>query len=352
MENNSLVKLEKSVKILQDKSCRIYFFVQDTKGNPKASVRHMYQMALTLKRKGYNAMILKEKEEYIGVGEWIGQEYMDELTHKAVEGQNLEISPEDFLIIPEIYGFVLDQVKNLPCAKIIMCQAYDYMLETLQPGFGWANYGFLKCITTSEFQKDYIEGIMKSISFDIIEPLIPSCFEKQTVPPNPIIGVHSRDQRKALNFIKSFYLKFPQYRWITFRDLRGLSQTDFAASVKECFLTVWIDETSGYGTFPLESMKCGVPVIGRVPHLLPHWMNESNGIWVPDELKMVDITSDFIQNWLEDNIKPELYDEMQKTVETLITEEQFEEKVLNIFDSYIQTRLEGFESQLNKLKEI
>lgn len=348
----SIEKIEKSIKNLEDKSSRIYFFVQDTKGNPKASVQQMYQMALTLKRKGYNAIILKEKEDYIGVGEWLGQEYMDELSHVAVEGQNLQISPDDFLIVPEIFGFILDQVKNLPCAKIIMCQAYDYMLETMQPGFGWANYGFLKCITTSEFQKEYIEGVMKNVSIDVIEPFIPEYFEKAELPPNPIVGVHSRDQRKTLNFIKTFYLKFPQYRWVSFRDLRGLSNKDFANSIKECFLTVWIDETSGFGTFPMESMKCGVPVIGKVPNLFPHWMNESNGIWLSDELKMIDIVSDFIQNWLEDNIKPELYTEMDKVVESLLTLEQYEEKVINTFESYFKIRKESFQSQINKLQPI
>lgn len=348
----SIEKLERSLQNLNDKTCRIYLFVQDTKGNPKASVQQMYQIALTLKRNGFNSIILKEKEEYIGVGEWLGQEYMDELPHVAIEGQNLQISPEDFLIVPEIFGFVLDQVKNLPCAKIIMCQSYDYMLETIQPGFGWANYGFLKCITTSQFQKDYIETVMKNISVDIIEPFIPNYFEKSTLLPNPIIGVHSRDQRKTLNFIKTFYLKFPQYRWVSFRDLRGLSNKDFSNSIRECFLTVWIDETSGFGTFPLESMKCGVPVIGKVPNLFPHWMNESNGIWISDELKMIDITSDFLQNWLEDNIKPDLYEEMEKTVSELITEEGYQDKILSHFNSYIETRKESFETQLNKLKPI
>ena len=31
-----------------------------------------------------------------------------------------------------------------------------------------------------------------------------------------------------MNIVKTFYLKYPQYRWITFRDMRGLSQEEFA----------------------------------------------------------------------------------------------------------------------------
>jgi hypothetical protein len=349
MDENRLLKLEKSVENLKNKSARIYFFVQDTKGNAKAGVRYIYQMALALRNNGYNSIILHEKADYVGVAEWLGEEYM-KIPHKPIEGQNLEISPEDFLLIPEIFGFIMEQVKDLPCAKIVICQAYDHMMETLQPGFGWANYGFLKCITTSEFQKEYISSVMKNVTFDILEPVISDEFEKTKFTQQPIVSVHSRDPRKTVNLIKTFYLKYPQYRWITFRDLRGLNQTQFAQNLQSSFLSVWVDETSGYGTFPLESMKCGVPCVGKIPSLFPDWMNEDNGIWLMEETKITDYVAEFIQNWLEDNIKPELYTEMDKTVSNLIDESKFEESTLNLFISYFGTRLNSFEEQLNKLK--
>ena len=349
MEQNKILKLEKSIEILKSKQSRIYLFVQDTKGNPKAAIRYIYDMGMALKKGGYNPIILHEKPDYAGVSEWLGEEYMT-LPHNPIEGKNLEISPEDFIIIPEIFGFIMEQVKDLPCAKIVLCQAYDHMMETLQPGFGWGNYGFYKCITTSEFQKDYISTVMRNVSIDILPPVISDKFEKSKFPQKPIVAVHSRDQRKTLNFIKTFYLRFPQYRWITFRDLRGLSEDDFSTFLKDCFLSVWIDETSGYGTVPLESMKCGVPVIGKVPSLFPHWMNEDNGLWLGEETKLCDFTADFIQNWLEDNIKPELYDKMDETVSTLISKEEFETNINNLFSDYITSRETSFVEQLNKLK--
>lgn len=349
MDASKLLKIEKSIENLKNKSSRIYLFVQDTKGNPKASVRYIYQMALTLKNNGYNPIILHEKSDYVGVGEWLGEEYMT-IPHKPIEKQNLEISPEDFLIIPEIFGFIMEQVKELPCAKIVLCQAYDHIFETLQPGFGWANYGFLKCITTSENQKEYIKSVIKNVSIDIIEPYISEVFGKTNLTQKPIVAVHSREQRKTLNFIKTFYLKYPQYRWITFRDMRGLTETEFANTLKECFLSVWIDETSGYGTFPLESMKSGVPCLAKVPNLHPNWINENNGVWVDNEIKLCDFTADFIQNWLEDNISPKLYDDMDKTVSELPTKDTFEKTVVSTVEDYFETRIVTFEEQLTRLK--
>ncbi len=156
MNQELIQKLENSIENLKNKNARIYFMVQDTKGNAKASVSYIYRMALILKKNGYNPIILHEKSDYFGVANWLGQEFMDELPHKAIEGQNLEVSPEDFIIVPELYGFVMPQLTSLPCAKIVLCQAYDHIVETLQPGQTWAQFGFTKCIITSELQKEYV----------------------------------------------------------------------------------------------------------------------------------------------------------------------------------------------------
>ena len=193
-------------KDLKEKKSKIYFFVQDTKGNARASIRYIYQMALTLKRDGYNSIILHEKPDYAGVAMWLGSEYMDNLPHKSIEGQNLEVSPEDFIVVPELYGFVMSQLTKLPCGKIVLCQAYDHILETLQPGISWQQLGFLKCITTSNSLKEYIESVMRGVSFDILKPFISTDFKQSGLPSKPIIAIHSREQRDAVNVIKSFYL--------------------------------------------------------------------------------------------------------------------------------------------------
>ena len=49
-----------SVQNLREKKARLYFFIQDTKGNAKASIRYIYQMALTLKKAGFNSIMLHE----------------------------------------------------------------------------------------------------------------------------------------------------------------------------------------------------------------------------------------------------------------------------------------------------
>jgi hypothetical protein len=350
MENSLKEKVLKSIEVLKDKQARIYFLTQDTKGNAKASVRFIYQVAKTLKDAGFNPIILHEKNDYAGVAKWLGEEYMN-IPHRVIEGQNLEISPEDFLIVPEIFGFMMEQVKQLPCAKVVLAQSYAYIVETLQPGQNWAQYGFFKCLTTTNSQKEYIERVMRQSTFDVIKPYVSENFYPKSQPPMPIVAVHTKEQSDAINIIKTFYLKFPQYRWFTFRDLRGLTELEFSNSLRDCFVSVWIDDESGFGTFPLESMKSNVPVIGKVPNLPAEWMTEDNGIWITDKTLFADVIADFIQNWLEDNIKPEMYEEMKKTADKYSDKQEFETSVTTLFKKFLINRANSFEEQIIKTED-
>jgi hypothetical protein len=274
------------------------------------------------------------------------------LEHRAIEGTSLEVSPDDLIIIPEIYGFIMDQITKLPCGKVVLSQAFDHVFETLQPGQTWSQLGFYKCITTSNKQKELIESVMRSVSVDVVEPAISDVFVKNEFPPKTIVNIHTRDHRDTTNLIKTFYAKFPQYRWITFRDLRGLTETEFAEAMKDSFISIWIDQTSSFGTFPLESMKMGIPVLGLVPDTIPTWMNEDNGLWVNNKTIIVDVLSDFIQNWLEDNLNPELFANMDKTMESISTVDKFGVDTINLFSRMFELRITSFEDQLSKLETI
>jgi hypothetical protein len=97
-------------------------------------------------------------------------------------------------------------------------------------------------------------------------------------------------------------------------------------------------------------MKVGVPVIGKIPNLFPEWMNEDNGVWIREHNQIVDFVSDFLHNWLEDNINESLYENIKKTAEKYSDIEKFERQVVELFSGYIQTRLEPFQEQLTKVE--
>jgi hypothetical protein len=64
-----------------------------------------------------------------------------------------------------------------------------------------------------------------------------------------------------------------------------------------------------------------------------------------------DFIADFIQNWLEDNIKPELYENMKKTVENYTNKQEFDATVTSLFEEYLNVRANSFEEQISKTEE-
>jgi hypothetical protein len=81
-------------------------------------------------------------------------------------------------------------------------------------------------------------------------------------------------------------------------------------------------------------------------------MDENNGLWINNKTIIVDVLSDFIQNWLEDNLNPDLFKYMDETMSLISTESKFEEDVISLFSDFFDKRLTSFEDQLSKLETI
>jgi hypothetical protein len=127
-----------------------------------------------------------------------------------------------------------------------------------------------------------------------------------------------------------------------------MSNTEFADSLKECFVGVWMDDESTFGTFPLECMKSGVPIIGKIPTTEPDWLSE-NGMWTYDENKLVELLGTFCLAWLEGaELEPEVKDKMKSTL-LPYQKEITKNNVLNVFNSFVSKRKESIVTALEKL---
>ena len=111
---------------------------------------------------------------------------------------------------------------------------------------------------------------------------------------------------------------------------------------------MWVDDICSFGTYPLESMACGVPVIGKAPSLVPDWISENNGIWIQEKIRLQDILADFIQNWLEDNVSESLYNGGIETADRYKNQDKFKNTIESLFIGYSNIRIENFQSELNK----
>lgn len=356
-DEEKIKNLEESLKLVKTKKSKIYFLTQDTQGVPKASVAVIYEYVKLLNDAGYDASILHEKDNYkftgdensMGLSDWLGEEYSS-LPHSSIESQQLKVGPSDFLIVPEMYSHVMEQTGEMFCTKIVLCQSYDYIFEMLQPGASWVNFGFNRVITTSRISGEYIRGMFPGAEVSIIPNAISDKFSKSDSLQPPVMLIHTREPRDTMKIVKSFYTKYPQFRWITFRDMRGMSTDDFANNMKEACGAVWVDDISGFGTFPLECMKSGVPVIGKIPNLKPEWLEEDNGFWTYDFNSMVDVINAFVKTWLEDSVPETLYEKMDETVAKYDSTTQ-SEMLLEYFGSLFQEKETDISNALNKFTE-
>lgn len=342
---------------INKKDFTIYFFTLDTKGNPTAGVANIYEHVKILNELGYKACILHEKNDYQGVGNWLGEEYSN-LPHESIEDQELNISASDFIIIPEVFANVMQQTAKFPCKRIVLVQSYDYILELLNIGMSWTFYGIEDVITTSPKLSQYVKSLFPNIRTWEIPVGIPEYFKSTDKPKKPIIAIHTREQQEALKIIKTFYLQNPIYKWLTFKDMRGMPREAFAETLSECCLSVWVDDKSSFGTFPIESMKCDVPVIGKIPNIIPEWMEKptedgnidvkNNGVWTSSVLHIPNLIAEYMKIWLEDNVPPVIGESMAET-KKLYTIEDEKSKIEEVYTHFFSTRVAEIEAKLENI---
>jgi glycosyltransferase involved in cell wall biosynthesis len=129
-----------------------------------------------------------------------------------------------------------------------------------------------------------------------------------------------------------------------------LSYSEFSEVLKECAVSVWVDDESTFGTFPLESMKCGVPVVGKIPNTEPDWLTE-NGMWTYDANKIVDLLGTYVLAWLDGiELTDEVKDKMKETLLPYNTEVT-KNNITSIFNSFTNKRVETITKALEKLKQ-
>ena len=345
----SIQNLENSYGILENNKHKVYFLTYDTKNNARAAIKYIYDTVATLRSEGIDAKILVEDKSYTGVNTWLGDRFKD-IPVVTIKEDQIQMGLEDILVVPEYYSNVLEQLANVRCTKVMLVQQAEYIFETLPVGSRWSDYGFDKVITTTETSKKYIQSIFPESLVFINPPKIGEIFKPSEKPTKPFIAISARDRGQHRRVISEFYLRYPQLRWVTFKDMVQMNYEEFADQLRECICSVWLDDDSTFGTFPLESMKSEVPVIGKIPNREPEWLSE-NGIWTYDLNKIVELLGTYVLAWLDGvTINDEVKNKMRETL-LPYTEDIIDNNVVSIFNSLRNSRIKSFDEILNKLKQ-
>lgn len=379
MENTKEIiqRIETEISKLKDKSFKILFYVPDAKNNATGYISYIYQMALTLQQLGYNVKMLYQleneysKEEltklqldnapideervFVGVVESMGEKYSS-LEHTNIQNQELEVSPSDFLIIPEVYSSIMNQTKKLSCKRIVLTQNYNYLTDFIQVGVSWANFGITDTITSCLNQAELVTSVFPFVKTKVLSPYIPSYFYEGEEPKKLVVNIITKSQKDANKIIKPFYWKYPMYKWVSFRDLRSYPREMFADYLREGAITIWVDTDTQFGYAPLEAIKSGNIVIGKIPELIPEWMLTEdksnfldNGIWFNNINDVHKIIASIVRTWINDDIPTEVTNAMKETAKKY----SFDEYKINLeklIESYIDDREKEFQEVISVAK--
>jgi hypothetical protein len=312
--------LRKSIKNIDNKLFKILFYVPDTDGTPSAAVAEIYNHVRVLKRNGFDAYVLTEKKDY-AIPSYLEEE-LQAMPHLSSEGTSFKVAPEDWFVIPEYFTNLMKQVDKLPCGRIVLAQSLDYVIDGLVPGMKWKDLGIKNVISTNETLTEKIKELHGATAYDIQNYKIgvPEYF-KQNNFKKPIISFYIRNRHDIKKINKMFYLKYPELTWVLFEDLKGKTREDFAKSLAESALVIWVDKISSFGTLPIEAMKVGTPIVGMVPDLIQPFVNQETGFWTDNILNIPDLTAKVFKAHLEDVYPKEMEDATQAVAASFNMEE-------------------------------
>ena len=313
--------LEVSIKQLKDKKNKLFFFVADSKGTPIGSLAYIYGLAYQLKQMGYNVNMLYAEQEFVGVEGWLGKQYAD-LPHYNAAKDILDVAPSDILFIPELYSSIMKKTQGLHCKKVAILENFNYMTELIPFGYTWETMGIHDCITTSEELKTRLLEVFPRIKTYVIRPTIDDFYSENNTdaPKQLIVNIISKDSKVVNNIVKPFKWRHPEYGFVTFRHINGVSKIDFAKYVSECSISIWVDTDTDFGYSAVEAMACGNLIIGKVPENIPSWMLtkegalRDNGVWFYNFRELPDLLANVLGALLHENIPQQIYDEMKTTV--------------------------------------
>jgi hypothetical protein len=235
---------------------------------------------------------------------------------------------------------------------VVLTQTYDIALNALLPGMSWKDLGMDYTIVTSEKMRDFFSPLFQGIPMQVCRPAIPVYFQPSALPKQPVINLLGRNVNDLHNKVtKLFYLKYPHFRWISFRSLGGLPRTEFATKLAESPFAVWVDRIAGFGTFPLECMATDTICLGLLPDVIPSYVNDKNGDWSADIYQLADRIALYLMAFLEDQLPSEKLTEGQRTVADY-RPELANADVRNVYATLLAERRSRIEAEAQLINEI
>ena len=340
-------KLNEILNNISSNNYNVYLYVPSIPDTVYSmAVEEIYKICFFLRKNNYNAFLITgedEKEPEFKIPNFLSEE-LKSLPHLSPRKDNISVSVNDVLIVPEFFVNVMHQISDakIQCEKIVLCQSQTYMLDSLPPNHTWAAWGFSTILTTSEQLKEFIQRNSRvNYNIENYKIGIPSYFKSSKIK-KPIIMYFSRNDSDIKRLSKIFFMKYPELSWVLFERVQGsepfITRKELAEKMSEIPVLLWLDRDAGFGTLPLEAMKSGAVVVGMIPEIEKDYLKiNDTAIWSSSIEVLAEQLGVVIKEWLIDNIPSVVYENMEK-VSSEYTEENHEKTLIQAFSNIIENR--------------
>lgn len=271
---------------------------------------------------------------------------------KEVQGSSLNVSVEDFLIIPEGFPNVMQKTMQVSCKRIVLAQSWFYVLLAMGPGQKWQHFGIQDVISVSDAITEYLDSTMPGLNVkNFKQGINREIFKtpKKMSDKFPMVAFTGNrgeeNKMKTHSIIKNFYAFYPHLKWIRFVELGGMDKEQFAERLSSCAFLLYTDDIAGFGTLPLEAMASGTHVVGWAPFGGKEYINTDNGFWSRNGeiFETAELLGLAIDKWLSGEMDvPEIQASYEKTLDPY-TEESEKAGIINIINQYKNERINELE---------
>lgn len=332
--------LQKIKTSLEAKDFNVFYFLPNTKNTPLHFVKRAYDFIKTLSDNGYRTFIVHEHEDYV-IPTWFNAEGVN---HLCLKRNEVGFGPEDFVFVPETQiAFINALLQNQVSTKyILVADNYEFVTDVLTPGATWMNYGITDVVVTNDKMKSYLTNLFrKDFNFYNVPVYVNDEFKPFDGPKKPVIAFHSRNTENFMRVVKQFYISYPNLRWISFVDMRNMTQEVFSKHLRESALAVWMDDVASHGTFPIEAFKSGTHLIAKFPNMIQDYVQAGTGVWVDNRDKLPEMIATYMLHFIENNLPDNVFnEELIQNISQDYNFQNFESSVLSLMEDQVNKRIE------------
>ena len=217
------------------------------------------------------------------------------------------------------------------------------------------DFGIMDCLTFDNSEAELIKSMFPYLNMHVAHTYIDDKFYETTELRDIAVNIVSKSENHVNQIAKQFYWKYPLYKWVTFKDMRGLSQEEYLVNLKEAPITIWIDDESNNGLECLEALANGNIVIAKIPDVIPEWAKNDDGslnnsaIWVNSIQEIPIIVSNLVRAVITESVPNEITNDSDK-VRKGFTKQRSQDEINTVIENILSSRKQELSNIITSIK--